>query len=252
MRAAHLKSGMMAGTFLAGMATTTTVVADPKACRALRFSNLGEDTIVLRTAAAAVLLETIGYEPEALPQPATESLASLASGDLDVFLGARRPEMSAQIEHYATLGGIEVIGLNADGDHTGAGPATEPAPPPAEARLAPSPPAADGGQSSPATSEAAAPPSPPPSPPPAGTYTLARAGFSDQCPNAATLFGNLSFPADMTAVMSDRMAETGEEPFDAAIVWFRTNREVLWGWLEGVSTFEGQAPRPVVSDEFGF
>ena len=76
-------------------------------------------------------------------------------------------------------------------------------------------------------------------------YTNVRAGFLQQCPNAARFLRNLAFAVeDENALMA---AGTGKgDPTTAARDWLRTHPDKLRAWLAGVRTLDGRAAEPAV------
>jgi glycine betaine/proline transport system substrate-binding protein len=81
-------------------------------------------------------------------------------------------------------------------------------------------------------------------------YTNVRAGYLDECPNLGQLLKNLKFTAEMeTQIMV--AINGGADPEDAASAWLKDNPEVLDGWLEGVTTFEGEPGLPAVQEHLG-
>ena len=89
--------------------------AEPEACQAVRFSDVGWTDITATTAATSVVLKGLGYEPsdQVLAVPVT--YASLKNGDIDVFLGNWMPTMEADIAPYRDDGSVEVLGVNLEG-----------------------------------------------------------------------------------------------------------------------------------------
>ena len=84
----------------------------------------------------------------------------------------------------------------------------------------------------------------------AEVFTLARAGWPAECPNAAQLFRNLVFSIDMENEMMGLILE-GEAPDDAAEAWLKDHPDVLGPWVEGVTTFDGQPGLPAVQAALG-
>lgn len=83
----------------------------------------------------------------------------------------------------------------------------------------------------------------------AEVFTLARTGWSEQCPNAATFFRNLKFTIEMENDMMALLAE--EAPEDAAESWLGENATVLDGWLADVTTLSGEPGLPAVREALG-
>lgn len=100
---------------LATALTSQTLAADPESCKEVRFSDVGWTDITATTATTSVVLEALGYEPtvEILSVPVTYT--SLASKDIDVFLGNWMPTMEADIRPYLDDGTVETIATNLEG-----------------------------------------------------------------------------------------------------------------------------------------
>ena len=84
----------------------------------------------------------------------------------------------------------------------------------------------------------------------AEVFTLARAGWPAECPNAARLFRNLVFTIDMENEMMGLILG-GEDPDDAAEAWLKEHPDVLGPWLEGVTTIDGEPGLPAVQAALG-
>ncbi len=113
---------MMRRTLLAGAAGVLLLIAgevraagDPEACRTVRFSDVGWTDITATTALASVVLEGLGYEPEATILSVPVTFTSLENGDIDVFLGNWMPTMEADIRPYLDKGSVEQLGVNLEG-----------------------------------------------------------------------------------------------------------------------------------------
>lgn len=85
----------------------------------------------------------------------------------------------------------------------------------------------------------------------ADVRTLARTGWSAQCPNAATLFRNLKFDLTMENTMMGKILDEGQEPTAAAKALIKAQPDVLGPWLEGVTTFDGKPGLPAVKAALG-
>lgn len=98
---------------LAALALTATpALAD---CDTVVFADVGWSDITATTAATTLVLEALGYgtETETLSLPVT--FASLAEGDVEVFLGNWMPTMEADIAPYTEAGTIETVRANLEG-----------------------------------------------------------------------------------------------------------------------------------------
>nr|WP_244645543.1 choline ABC transporter substrate-binding protein [Salinarimonas ramus] len=83
--------------------------AVPEACRAPVFADVGWTDITATTAAVSVVLEALGYAPEAELLSVPVTYASLANGDVDVFLGNWMPTMEADLASYREAGTVIVL-----------------------------------------------------------------------------------------------------------------------------------------------
>jgi glycine betaine/proline transport system substrate-binding protein len=81
--------------------------------------------------------------------------------------------------------------------------------------------------------------------------TLARTGWSADCPNAATFFKNLTFDLSMENAMMGKILDDGEEPAAAAKAWLAANPDAITPWLEGVTTLGGEPGLPAVKAALG-
>nr|WP_307437813.1 choline ABC transporter substrate-binding protein [Labrys monachus] len=82
-------------------------------------------------------------------------------------------------------------------------------------------------------------------------YTNERAGFADECPNAAKLIANLKFTVDLENTVMQKITGDGEEGSKAAEEYLKANPGVLDPWLQGVTTFDGQPGLPAVKKSLG-
>jgi glycine betaine/proline transport system substrate-binding protein len=82
-------------------------------------------------------------------------------------------------------------------------------------------------------------------------YTNERAGFANDCPNAAKLVGNMKFTVDIENVVMNKILTDGEEGPKAATEWLKANSGALDAWLNGVTTFDGQPGLPAVKKSLG-
>ncbi len=89
--------------------------ADGDACTTVRFADVGWTDIAATTGVASVVLEGLGYQPEVQLLALPVTFASLANGDIDVFLGDWMPTMEADLKPYVDKGAIEVTGVNLEG-----------------------------------------------------------------------------------------------------------------------------------------
>ncbi|MFD2238326.1 choline ABC transporter substrate-binding protein [Aureimonas populi] len=99
----------------AGLFASSAFAAEPDACRAVRLADVGWTDITATTATASVVLEALGYQPQTSILALPVTFASLANGDIDVFLGNWMPTMEADIAPYRDDGRIEVVRTNLEG-----------------------------------------------------------------------------------------------------------------------------------------
>jgi glycine betaine/proline transport system substrate-binding protein len=85
----------------------------------------------------------------------------------------------------------------------------------------------------------------------ATVYTNVRAGLMESCPNLGKLLGNLVFSLPMENEIMGGILNDGEDPNAAASAWLKAHPDVLGGWLEGVTTFEGEPGLPAVKEQLG-
>ncbi|WP_248310397.1 choline ABC transporter substrate-binding protein [Bosea sp. 117] len=85
----------------------------------------------------------------------------------------------------------------------------------------------------------------------ADVRTLARTGWSAECPNAATFFKNLKFDLAIENAMMGKILDDGMEAPAAAKAWLKANPAALGPWLEGVTTFDGKPGLPAVKAALG-
>jgi glycine betaine/proline transport system substrate-binding protein len=85
----------------------------------------------------------------------------------------------------------------------------------------------------------------------ADVFTLARTGWSAECPNAAQLFRNLTFTLDIENAMMGKIMDDGMAPNDAAKDWIKANPGALDAWLKDVTTFDGQPGLDAVKASIG-
>jgi glycine betaine/proline transport system substrate-binding protein len=85
---------------------------DPAACRTVRMSDVGWTDVTATTALFAELLREIGYEPKVTVLSVPVTFASIANGDLDVFLGNWMPMQEADRKSYIESGSLVVVRPN--------------------------------------------------------------------------------------------------------------------------------------------
>jgi len=109
-----MKSAFVALPIALALATPA-LAADGDACTTVRFADVGWTDIAATTGAASAVLEGLGYQPDVQLLALPVTFASLANGDIDVFLGNWMPTMEADLKPYIDKGTIEVTGINLEG-----------------------------------------------------------------------------------------------------------------------------------------
>jgi glycine betaine/proline transport system substrate-binding protein len=71
-------------------------------------------------------------------------------------------------------------------------------------------------------------------------YTVARKGYSEECPNVGRLLANVKFTLRGESEMMAGILDRHEQPDIAAAEWLKANPTVTKAWLEGVLTFDGK------------
>ncbi|MGY6411842.1 MAG: choline ABC transporter substrate-binding protein [Alkalilacustris sp.] len=84
-------------------------------CSAVTFSDVGWTDITTTTAVASTVLEALGYETQTLVLALPVTFSSLASGQVDVFLGNWMPTMEADIAPFTEAGTIDTVRVNLTG-----------------------------------------------------------------------------------------------------------------------------------------
>ncbi len=94
------------------VAAPTALLAD---CETVTFADVGWTDITATTAATSVLLDALGYANETRLLSVPVTYASLAEGDIDVFLGNWMPTMEADIAPYREAGTVDTVRANLEG-----------------------------------------------------------------------------------------------------------------------------------------
>ncbi|WP_202325506.1 choline ABC transporter substrate-binding protein [Mesorhizobium sp. 113-3-9] len=81
--------------------------------------------------------------------------------------------------------------------------------------------------------------------------TIARKGFSAECPNAARLFANLAFDLDYENHGMRMILGESKSADEAAREMIKRNPDKLTKWLDGVSTLDGQPASAAVKSALG-
>ncbi len=74
----------------------------------------------------------------------------------------------------------------------------------------------------------------------ATVHTNVRKGFVEECPNVGKFLQNLSFTLPMENEIMGAILDDGQSGREAATAWLKENADVLDGWLDGVTTPDGQ------------
>jgi len=98
-----------------GLSTGAALAGGHSDCATVRFSDVGWADITATTAATSIVLEALGYETETLLLSVPVTYTSLASGDIDVFLGNWMPTMEADIAPYREAGTVDTVRANLTG-----------------------------------------------------------------------------------------------------------------------------------------
>lgn len=85
----------------------------------------------------------------------------------------------------------------------------------------------------------------------ATVYTNVRAGYLEECPNVGQLLRNLSFTLEMENEVMSAILDEGQAPEAAAEAWLKENPDVLEGWLDGVTTLDGEPGLPAALEHLG-
>ena len=93
--------------------------AEPAACQAPSFSDVGWTDITATTATSALVLGALGYKPEIQILSVAVTFESLKKGDTDIFLGNWMPVQEAMQVPLVESGAIEVVRANLEGARIG-------------------------------------------------------------------------------------------------------------------------------------
>ena len=285
-------------------------------CDTVVFSDVGWSDITATTAAATVVLDAIGYDTETKVLSVPVTYASLAKGDVEVFLGNWMPTMEADIAPYREAGTVETVRTNLEGakytlatNAAGAAlgidsfediAAHEDA---LGGEIYGIEPGNDGNrlildmieqgafglgefglkesseQGMLAQVSRASQRDEPivflgwePHPMNANfdlTYleggddwfgpnlggaevrTNVATGYAEACPNVGAFLDNLTFTLPMENEIMGAILDGGEDPQDAARAWITEHPDVLEGWLEGVTTRDGEPALPAAREALG-
>jgi glycine betaine/proline transport system substrate-binding protein len=94
---------------------TAAFAADPDSCSAVRLSDVGWTDITATTAATAVILKNLGYEPDIKVLSVPVTYQSLKNKDIDVFLGNWMPAQKKDVQPYLDEKTVDSLGVNLEG-----------------------------------------------------------------------------------------------------------------------------------------
>jgi len=103
------------------LATSVSVIAFLSAgmasadCSTITFSDVGWTDITTTTAATTLVLDALGYETDIKVLSVPVTYASMAKGDIDVFLGNWMPTMEGDIAAYREAGTVDTVRANLEG-----------------------------------------------------------------------------------------------------------------------------------------
>ncbi len=100
-------TGLLLAAFTGGMAQAN--------CTEVRFSDVGWTDITATTAVTTTILDSLGYETDVKVLAVPVTYASMAKGDIDVFLGNWMPTMEGDIAPYREAGTVETVRANLEG-----------------------------------------------------------------------------------------------------------------------------------------
>ena len=84
-------------------------------CDKVTFSDVGWTDITATTAVTSLVLQALGYETETKVLSVPVTYASMAEGNIDVFLGNWMPTMEADIAPYRDAGTVDTVRTNLTG-----------------------------------------------------------------------------------------------------------------------------------------
>ncbi len=84
-------------------------------CETITFSDVGWTDITATTAATTLVLDALGYETDIKVLSVPVTYASMADGEIDVFLGNWMPTMEGDIAKYREAGTVDTVRANLEG-----------------------------------------------------------------------------------------------------------------------------------------
>ncbi|GHA60890.1 glycine/betaine ABC transporter substrate-binding protein [Amylibacter ulvae] len=102
-------------TSISAVALTAAASMAQADCGEVTFSDVGWTDITATTAATTVVLDALGYDTDIKVLSVPVTYASLAKGDIDIFLGNWMPTMEGDIASYREAGTVDTVGMNLEG-----------------------------------------------------------------------------------------------------------------------------------------
>ncbi|SNB78369.1 glycine betaine/proline transport system substrate-binding protein [Arboricoccus pini] len=116
LRRHRFKAALSAAILATTLALTSAAkAAEPAKCQVVRLSDVGWSDITTTTALASVILDGLGYKPKVDVLAVPVTFKSMASDDIDVFLGNWMPSMENDIAPYRKDGSVETLRANLEG-----------------------------------------------------------------------------------------------------------------------------------------
>jgi glycine betaine/proline transport system substrate-binding protein len=97
------------------LAAFASQAAAQEQCDTINFSDVGWTDITATTAATTFVLKALGYETDIKVLSVPVTYTSMASGDIDIFLGNWMPTMEADIAPYREAGTVDTVRENLEG-----------------------------------------------------------------------------------------------------------------------------------------
>mgnify|MGYP003627054287 CR=1 FL=1 len=111
-----LKTSISALAIMIATSTGTAAFAASHAqCDTVRFSDVGWTDITATTAATTLVLKALGYQTDIKVLSVPVTYASMAEGNIDVFLGNWMPTMEGDIASYRDAGTVDTVRTNLEG-----------------------------------------------------------------------------------------------------------------------------------------
>ncbi|MCL6417123.1 choline ABC transporter substrate-binding protein [Aestuariirhabdus sp. Z084] len=95
--------------------SAASINASANECSTVRFSDVGWTDITATTAVTSEVVKGLGYQAKSQLLSVPVTYTSLASNELDVFLGNWMPTMEADIAKYREAGSVETVRANLTG-----------------------------------------------------------------------------------------------------------------------------------------